>query len=164
MLYPAQNQASKVPPTPTSQTPVKTVGPPVEQATIGRSLFIKGEVTGSEPLYIDGRVEGSIHLPGNRVTIGQNGSVVAHIEAKEVIILGTVKGNIQCSDRLEIRSAGSLTGDVVSQRISVEDGAMLKGSVEVQLGMQKREKEQSPAASKPTPSEKEKAKAAAVGG
>ena len=115
---------------------------PVEQATIGRSVVIKGEVTGAEPLYIDGRIEGSITLADHRVTIGRNGSVTANISAREVVIMGTVKGNIECSDRLDIRGEGSLTGDVVTQRISVEDGAVLKGSVQVRAAEQKNSKPQ----------------------
>lgn len=134
----------------------------MEQATIGQSLLIKGEVIGSEPLYIDGCVEGSIHLAGNRLTIGHNGSVVANVDAEEVIIMGSVKGNVQCSERLEIRSEGSLVGDVVSQRISIEDGAVLRGSVEVRTGAHKRDKEHH-AHAKATPGETEKAKAAAAG-
>jgi cytoskeletal protein CcmA (bactofilin family) len=102
-----------------------------EQATIGKSLVIKGEVTGSESLYIDGRVEGAINLPGNRVTIGRNGQVQANINAKEVVILGKVKGNITASDRVDIRNEGSLGGDVVCQRISIEDGAYFKGSIDI---------------------------------
>ena len=102
-----------------------------DQATIGKSLVIKGEVTGSESLYIDGRVEGSINLAGNRVTVGRNGVVAANITAREVVIMGKVTGNIECSDRVDIRSEGSLTGDIVSQRISIEDGAILKGAVQV---------------------------------
>ncbi len=103
----------------------------MEQAKIGGSVVIKGEVSGSESLYIDGRIEGTVNFADNRVTIARNGSVAANISACEVVILGKVQGNIQCSDRLEIRSEGSLTGDVVTQRISVEDGAILKGSVQV---------------------------------
>jgi cytoskeletal protein CcmA (bactofilin family) len=102
-----------------------------EQATIGKSLVIKGEVTGSESLYIDGRVEGAINLPGNRVTVGRNGQVQANINAKEVVILGKVKGNITASDRVDIRNEGSLTGDVVCQRISIEDGAYFKGGIDI---------------------------------
>ncbi len=89
-----------------------------DQATIGKSLVIKGEVTGSESLYIDGRVEGSINLPGNRVTVGKNGVVNANINAREVVVLGKVRGNLTASDRVDIRTEGSLTGDVVAQRIS----------------------------------------------
>lgn len=102
-----------------------------EQATIGKSLVIKGEVTGSESLYIDGRVEGAINLPGNRVTVGRNGQVQANINAKEVVILGKVKGNLTASDRVDIRNEGSLTGDVVCQRISIEDGAYFKGGIDI---------------------------------
>jgi cytoskeletal protein CcmA (bactofilin family) len=102
-----------------------------EQATIGKSLVIKGEVTGSESLYIDGRVEGAINLPGNRVTIGRNGQVTANISAREVVVLGKVKGNLTVSDRVDIRNEGSLNGDVVCQRISIEDGAYFKGSIDI---------------------------------
>ena len=102
-----------------------------EQATIGKSLFIKGELTGSESLYIDGKVEGSINLPGNRVTVGRNGQVAANISAREVVVLGKVRGNIQASDRVDIRSEGSLTGDVAAARISIEDGAYFKGGIDI---------------------------------
>ena len=108
-----------------------------EQATIGKSLVIKGEVTGSESLYIDGRVEGSINLPGNRVTVGRNGVVSANITAREVVIIGKVKGNMMASDRVDIRNEGSLTGDVIAQRISIEDGAYFKGGIDIQKPSQK---------------------------
>ena len=102
-----------------------------DQATIGKSLVIKGEVTGSESLYIDGRVEGSICLAGNRVTIGRNGVVAANINAREIVVLGKVRGNLTASDRVDIRSDGSLTGDVVAARISIEDGAFFKGGIDI---------------------------------
>src|SRR5215469_4966559 len=102
-----------------------------EQATLGKSIAIKGEVSGSESLYIDGRVEGSIHLPGNRVTVGRNGVVLANIDAREIIILGQVRGTMTASDRFDIRSEGSLTGDIVAQRVSVEEGAYFKGSIDI---------------------------------
>jgi cytoskeletal protein CcmA (bactofilin family) len=115
----------------TSYSPLSAAGASVEQATIGRSLVIKGELTGAESLYVDGRIEGSVNVPEHRVTVGRNGIVAANVTAREVVIMGKVKGNIQCTDRLDIRSEGSLTGDVITQRISVEDGAILKGSVQV---------------------------------
>jgi len=102
-----------------------------EQATIGKSLMIKGEVTGSESLYIDGRIEGTITLPGNRVTVGRNGQVAANINAREIVVLGKVRGNCQASDRVDIRSEGSLTGDVIAARISIEDGAFFKGGIDI---------------------------------
>ena len=108
-----------------------------EQATLGKSLVIKGEVTGSESLYIDGRVEGSINLPGNRVTVGRNGVVSANISAREIVVLGKVRGNMTASDRVDIRGEGSLTGDVVAQRISIEDGAYFKGGIDIRKPGQK---------------------------
>ncbi len=105
--------------------------PTGEQATIGKSLIIKGEVSGSESLYIDGKIEGAINLPGNRVTIGRNGQVAANIMAREVVVLGKVRGNVHASDRIDIRSEGSLTGDVIAARISIEDGAFFKGGIDI---------------------------------
>jgi cytoskeletal protein CcmA (bactofilin family) len=92
---------------------------------------VKGEVSGSESLYIDGKVEGTINLPGNRVTVGRNGQVAANIMAREVVVLGKVRGNVNASDRVDIRSEGSLTGDVAAARISIEDGAYFKGGIDI---------------------------------
>lgn len=108
-----------------------------EQATIGKSLVIKGEVSGSESLYIDGRVEGSINLPGNRVTVGRNGVVNANVNAREIVVIGKLKGNLTATDRVDIRNEGSLTGDVVAQRISIEDGAFFKGGIDIRKPGQK---------------------------
>jgi cytoskeletal protein CcmA (bactofilin family) len=162
MLQPANNQATKAPATSNTYTPIRSTTSPAEQATIGASLVIKGEITGSEPLYIDGHVEGSIHVSGQRVTIGRSGSVTANIDAKEVVIMGSVKGNIQCTDRLDIRSEGTLTGDVAAPRIIVEDGAMLRGSVEVRTGSQKQDRAHNQAVSK-SDSDKPKTVAATAG-
>lgn len=114
----------------------------MDQANIGRSLVIKGEVSGAESLFIDGRIEGTISFPDNRVTIGRNGSVAANINAKEVVIMGKVQGNVECTDRLDIRSEGVLSGDVITHRISVEEGAILKGGVEVRNPEKKDQKMQ----------------------
>ena len=114
---------------PVQPRPVTTTT--ADQATIGKSLVIKGEVTGSESLYIDGRVEGSINLAGNRVTIGRNGVVAANINAREIVVLGKVRGNLTASDRVDIRAEGSVHGDISTSRISVEDGASLKGGIQV---------------------------------
>ena len=100
-------------------------------AAIGKSLVIKGEVSGSESLYIDGTVEGSINLPGNRVTVGNNGQVNANVTAREIIVQGKVVGNVNASDRLKVHSEGSLTGDAVAQRISLDDGAFFKGKIDI---------------------------------
>ena len=108
-----------------------------DQATIGRSLVIKGEVSGSEPLYIDGRIEGTINLADNRVTIGRNGNVSANVTAKEVVVMGKLHGNVNVTDRVDIRAEGALTGDVVAHRLSIEDGAFFKGSVDLKKSEQK---------------------------
>src|SRR6204780_4873238 len=144
---PAQPAVPERPTMPTSSAPVMTSAEPVaprpvatttaDQATIGKSLVIKGEVSGSESLYIDGRVEGSINLAGNRVTIGRNGVVAANINAREIVVLGKVRGNLTASDRVDIRSDGSLTGDVVAARISIEDGAFFKGGIDIRKAGQK---------------------------
>jgi cytoskeletal protein CcmA (bactofilin family) len=108
--------------------PSSSVG---EQATIGKGLFIKGEITGSESLYIDGKIEGTINLPGNRLTVGRNGQVNAAINAREIVVLGKVRGNVAATDRVDIRAEGSLTGDVAAARISIEDGAFFKGGIDI---------------------------------
>jgi cytoskeletal protein CcmA (bactofilin family) len=164
MPQPSDSQKSQLSSNPNA-TPVKTVSVPVEQATIGRSL-----VSGTESLYIDGRIEGAVNFAGHRVTIGSNGSAAANISAREVVIIGEVQGNIQCTDRLDIRSEGSLTGDVITHRISVEDGALLKGGVQIRAVEQKTDKSQQAKAkqasaepAKPATTEQPKAEAAVAG-
>lgn len=148
---------------PNSYNPVKTTTAPIEQATIGRTLVIKGELSGAEALYIDGRIEGKISLPDNRVTIGRNGSVQANITAREVVVMGKVIGNIDCTDRVDIRSEGVVNGDVSTIRISVEDGAVLKGGIQVRSGDQKQTQQHSqPKAETPKPSVAEPPKALAA--
>ncbi|MGD0508979.1 MAG: polymer-forming cytoskeletal protein [Terriglobales bacterium] len=140
-------------PAPNSYTPVKPATSPMDQANIGRSVVIKGEITGAEALFIDGRIEGTINFPDNRVTIGRNGNVAANITAKEVVIMGKVQGNVEAADRLDIRSEGVLSGDVITHRISVEEGAILKGGVEVRNPEKKDQKPQvqAQAQNKPEP-------------
>jgi cytoskeletal protein CcmA (bactofilin family) len=111
--------------------PRSAAGAPGDQATIGKSLIVKGEISGSESLYIDGKVEGSINLPGNRVTVGRNGQVAATIMAREIVVLGKIRGNCTATDRVDIRAEGSLTGDVIAARISIEDGAFFKGGIDI---------------------------------
>ena len=164
-MQPSDSEKSQFSSNP-NHLPSKTVSPG-EQATIGRSMVIKGEVSGTESLHIDGRIEGTVNLSEGRMTIGRDGSVAANISAREVVILGKVQGNIQCTDRLDIRSEGSLTGDVITQRISVEDGALLKGSVQVRAAEQKTDKSQhtraKPASAEPAkPATTEHPKAAAA--
>ncbi len=119
------------PPAHVPEAPARVQAGTAEQATIGKGLFIKGEITGSESLYIDGKVEGAINLPGNRVTVGRNGQVGANITAREVVVLGKVRGNVSATDRVDIRAEGSLNGDVAAARISIEDGAFFKGGIDI---------------------------------
>jgi cytoskeletal protein CcmA (bactofilin family) len=123
-----QDQFRQVRPGTASKSSVSAVG---AQSTIGKTLIIKGEITGSESILIEGKVEGSISLPGDRVTVGSNGRVSANIEAQDIVVLGEVLGNCNASDHLDIRSKGSLCGDVVVSRISVEEGAYLTGSIDI---------------------------------
>jgi len=127
---PTPEPARPMPPAPAPE-PARSAPPTGEQATIGKGLVIKGEITGSESLYIDGKVDGSINLPGNRVTVGRNGQVAASINAREIVVLGKVRGNITATDRVDIRAEGALTGDVAAARISIEDGAFFKGGIDI---------------------------------
>ena len=99
-------------------------------AQIGKSVVIKGELSGSEDLYLDGQVEGSIALKGNSLTVGPNGQVKASVDAKGVVVQGKLEGNIQASDRVELRKSAIVTGDITTQRILIEEGASLKGKVD----------------------------------
>ena len=101
-------------------------------AHIGKSVTIKGELSGSEDLYIDGQVEGSIELKGNSLTIGPNGQVRANVNAKSVTVQGKLDGNIRASEYAQLRSTAVAVGDITSQRLSIEDGAYLKGKIDVQ--------------------------------
>ncbi len=146
-------------PVPPAPAPEPTRSAPVtgEQATIGKGLYIKGEITGSESLYVDGKVDGSINLAGNRVTVGRNGQVAASISAREIVVLGKVRGNITATDRVDIRAEGALTGDVAAARISIEDGAFFKGGIDI------RKPDAKPAAASAPPAEpKAEAKAEAA--
>jgi cytoskeletal protein CcmA (bactofilin family) len=101
-------------------------------AQIGKSVVIKGELSGSEDLYVDGQVEGSISLKGNALTVGPHGQVKATVEAKGIVVQGKLEGNVQASDRVELRKSAIVTGDITTQRISIEEGAYLKGKVDIQ--------------------------------
>jgi cytoskeletal protein CcmA (bactofilin family) len=95
------------------------------------SLVIKGEIRGREDLYIDGEVQGSINLSDGRVTIGPHGRISAGIEAREIVVRGTVKGTLLARERVEIGRTGDVRGDIVTTRIAVEDGAQIHGKVDV---------------------------------
>jgi|SRR6185436_2361243 len=101
---------------------------------IGQTIFIKGELTGTEDLTIEGRVEGKIELKDHNLTIGPNGKIKADVYAKSIVITGELLGNAFASEKVEITNAGILKGDIVSPRIVIADGAQFKGSVDMDKG------------------------------
>jgi len=103
-----------------------------EFAHIGKSVIIKGELSGSEDLYVDGQVEGTIELQGNSLIIGPNGQVRANVNAKCVIVEGKLEGDIRASERAELKKSAIAMGDIVTQRVAIEDGAYFKGKVDIQ--------------------------------
>lgn len=164
-----EDEKPYTPPAP-QQAPVSSMTPatparPVENrmenfrsdiAHIGKSVVIKGELSGSEDLFVDGEVEGSIELRGNSLTIGPNGRVRASIQAKSVSIHGKVEGNLNGTEKVELKKSAVVNGDIVTQRISVEDGAFFKGSVDIHRQEPKQEpkveaKAMAAAAPLPTP-------------
>jgi cytoskeletal protein CcmA (bactofilin family) len=100
-------------------------------ARLGSSLHVKGEISGNEDLLIDGTVEGLITLDERKLTVGASAKVTADIIAREVVVYGTVKGNLRAKDRIEIKKDGSVNGDLTTARIMIEDGAYFKGSIEI---------------------------------
>jgi cytoskeletal protein CcmA (bactofilin family) len=115
---------------------------------IGKSVVIKGELSGSEDLTIEGLVEGKIELKENVLTIGPNGKIKAEVFAKALIVQGEVNGNITATEKVEIRDGGSVDGDIVSPRVAIADGAHFRGSVDMQ---RKAAPQQAQAASQPRP-------------
>jgi len=116
-----------------------------EFAHIGRSVVVKGELSGSEDLYIDGQVEGTIELRQNSLTIGPHGQVKANVNAKDVVVQGKLEGNIQASQRAQLAKTAVAVGDITTQRVAIEEGAFFKGKVDIQRDGAKT----APAASKP---------------
>ncbi len=131
------------PSTPVTTSPAYSAPRPVETArsegsrsgevaTIGKSVVVKGELSGSEDLYVDGEVEGSIALRGQTLTVGPNGRVRANVEARNVVLHGRVDGDVHATERVELRKTASLAGDISTARISIEDGAFFKGTIDIQ--------------------------------
>lgn len=124
-----------------------------EVVKIGRSIFIKGEISGSQDLVIEGKLEGRIELRENQVTVGQDGRISGEIHARHVVIHGQVSGNMFAREKLEIKSSGTLKGDISAPRLVIEDGAYFKGSVEMESKKQDVAQEK-PLSSKMATSEK----------
>lgn len=114
-------------------------------ATIGKAVKIAGQIYSREDLYVDGDVEGTIELMDHKLTVGPNGKVHSGVKAREVVVLGVIQGNVEASDRLEIRKDAKLVGDIKTARIVIEDGAYFKGSIDIVKA------EPKPAPSQPKP-------------
>lgn len=102
-----------------------------EHASIGKSIVIKGEVSGSEDLTVEGQVEGQIELRDHVLTVGATGHVHADVAAKSIIVLGQVRGNLTASEKVDIREKGSVEGDIVAPRVALADGADFRGSIDM---------------------------------
>ena len=101
------------------------------QALIGRSIILKGELSANEDLLIEGQFDGTVNLQEHCLTIGTNGKVKAQINARQVIILGSVTGNINAKEKIDVRKSGSVIGDLVSASVAIEEGAYFKGSIDI---------------------------------
>ncbi|MGA8038089.1 MAG: polymer-forming cytoskeletal protein [Candidatus Acidiferrales bacterium] len=119
-------------PAPVSSAPVRPSVPGAKQAaTLGAGLTIKGQILGDEDLHIEGKVEGPINLKGQRLTVGKTGEIVSDVQAKEIVVFGKVRGNLHASDRVEVKNDGSVVGNITGGRVLIEDGAYLKGQIEI---------------------------------
>jgi len=134
---PNPQQPAPVVPAPTSYQPTRTVETPkmdnyrADVAHIGKSVIIKGELSGSEDLYLDGEVEGNIDLRNHNLVIGPNGRVHANVQAKDIVVHGKVDGKVTGTDKVELKKSAVLNGDIETQRIVIEDGAFFKGSIDI---------------------------------
>ena len=100
-------------------------------ATVGKAVKVVGQIFSREDLYVDGEVEGTVEALEHKLTIGPNGTVRATIKAREVVALGAIHGNVEATDKIEIRKDAKLTGDIRTARIIIEDGAYFKGSIDI---------------------------------
>ena len=116
-----------------SSTPLRSPEPDsaLGAATIGKAVKVNGQIASQEDLYVDGDVEGTIELVNHKLTIGPNGKVNAAVKSREVVVLGSIQGNVEASDKLEIRKDARLVGDIKTARIIIEDGAYFKGSIDI---------------------------------
>jgi cytoskeletal protein CcmA (bactofilin family) len=105
---------------------------PAEDSTvIGKSVTIRGEISGSEDLYVDGEIQGTVSLPANRLTVGPNAHLLADLEVRDIIVFGHIEGNIHASGRVDLRQTASIHGDIYTTRLSIEEKAMIQGRVDV---------------------------------
>jgi cytoskeletal protein CcmA (bactofilin family) len=126
-------------PAPVAEMRPRAMATGADQTSLNKGIVVRGHISGTDPLFIDCTVEGTIHIPGERVTIGTNGHVMAVkgaqpgpcITAREIVILGSVTGSVFATDRVDIRAQASLAGDVSTARVSIEDGAYFRGGIDI---------------------------------
>ena len=128
---PATGPAPSVTPFSVPSAPRSSSSTTRNSARLGSSLQIKGHITGTEDLQIDGKVEGSITLRGHQLTVGSTAQLNSEIHAGEVVVYGKVVGNVHARDRVDVKTDGSVIGDISTARISIEDGAHFKGRIEI---------------------------------
>jgi cytoskeletal protein CcmA (bactofilin family) len=118
---------------PMSTMPTRNLEPelPRGTATIGKSVLIKGQIIGREDLVIDGEIEGTVELQEHRLTIGPNGRLKASVVARDIVVLGMIQGNVEATDKIEIKKDARLVGDIKTARIQIDDGAYFKGSIDI---------------------------------
>jgi len=102
-----------------------------DSTIIGRSVTIRGEISGSEDLYVDGEIQGNVTLAGNRLTVGPNAHLLADLEVRDITVFGHVEGNIHASGRVDLRQTAFIRGDIYTSRLSIEEKAMIQGRVDV---------------------------------
>jgi cytoskeletal protein CcmA (bactofilin family) len=140
--------------TPVASTPVGRIEPESRggSATIGKAVKIVGQIYSKEELYVDGDLEGTLEALEHKLTVGPNGTVHASVKAREVVVLGTIQGNVDAAEKIEIRKDAKLVGDIRTARIIIEDGAYFKGSIDIVKDAKNAQKAQSaPAAVAATP-------------
>ncbi len=118
-------------------------------ATIGKAVMVKGQIFSREDLIIDGEVEGTVEAQEHRVTIGPNGKVQAGVKAREIVVLGSIHGNVEAADKIDIRKDAKLIGDIKTARIVIEDGAYFKGSIDITKTEPKPQPQQQPQPPRP---------------
>jgi cytoskeletal protein CcmA (bactofilin family) len=128
---PASSQAKENVPMSSNPTPSHSASESRGPANIGKAVMIKGQIFSREDLTIDGEIDGSVELHEHRLTVGPNGKLQAGVKAREVVVLGTIHGNVEASDKIDIRKDAKLVGDIKTARIVIEDGAYFKGSIDI---------------------------------
>jgi cytoskeletal protein CcmA (bactofilin family) len=136
-------------------------------AVLGKSVIVKGQIFSREDLTIDGEVEGTVELQEHRLTVGPNGKVLASVKAREIVVLGTIHGNVETTDKIDIRKDAKLVGDIKTARVVIEDGAYFKGNIDIvraEVPKPQPAPKPQPVASAPAPAVTGTHSVAAVGG